>query len=72
MGEDCDHNEYWAFIHDTERVYIKRDGNQWWYYDESWEIQQLKEACNPKGVRERELLDSIERVQTLLNLKENY
>ena len=31
----------------------------------------MKEACNPKGIRERELLESLERVIPILDLKEN-
>ena len=70
LGKDSERSEYWFFKEEPSKLFIKKledsDGMVdtgevkqqsivWYYYDEEIQFDQLVEACNIKGVRERRL-----------------
>lgn len=83
LGKDADRNEYWHFKEDPERVYIQKEEAQehedpyavaeakiyWQYIDEEEKFDQLIESMNPKGIRERKLLEGLRRCRDRLKLK---
>lgn len=84
LGKDASRNEYWHFKEDPERVYIRieevvatdpdsaiQTPNKvyWQYIDEEEKFDMLVESMNPKGVRERKLLESLRKCKDRLKLK---
>mmetsp|Transcript_24403 Transcript_24403/g.21585 ORF Transcript_24403/g.21585 Transcript_24403/m.21585 type:complete len:475 (-) Transcript_24403:1751-3175(-) len=67
IGQDCNKTEYWVFFFDPSRVYVKYPAvmqstdsvDSWYYYDSKTEIDNLMKSLNPRGVREKNLLDTL-------------
>lgn len=84
LGKDASRNEYWHFKEDPERVYIRKEEVMqtdpdspfqppnkvhWQYIDEEEKFDMLVESMNPKGIRERKLLESLRKCKDRLKLK---
>lgn len=71
LGKDCSRNEYWHFKEDPERIYLRTDSCKWQYLDEEQAFEQLLESLNPKGIREKKLLESLKKCKERLKLQKS-
>jgi benzoyl-CoA reductase/2-hydroxyglutaryl-CoA dehydratase subunit BcrC/BadD/HgdB len=72
LGKDADRNEYWHFKEDAERIYVRIEESpevRWFYIDEEDKFDTLVESMNPRGIRERKLLDSLKKSKDRLKLR---
>mmetsp|Transcript_2953 Transcript_2953/g.2783 ORF Transcript_2953/g.2783 Transcript_2953/m.2783 type:complete len:93 (+) Transcript_2953:2141-2419(+) len=44
---------------------------RWFYYDEEDQFNNLVDACNQKGIRERKLQDNLKRIAERMKLKKS-
>lgn len=71
LGKDCQRYEYWHFKEDSERIYIRTDQQKWQYLDEEQSFDQLIESLNPKGIREKKLIEGLKKCKERLKLKKS-
>jgi len=69
VGVDVHRSEYWAFQAEPTRLYVRvpeiiSTEEEWYYYDKKSELNQLIDSLNPKGIKEKNLLESL---QDLIN-----
>lgn len=71
LGKDANRNEYWFFREDPERIYMRagEESVSWHYLDEEVKFEQLVDSMNPKGIRERKLLEGLKKCKDRLKLK---
>ena len=74
LGRDCEKNEYWFFKEEPGRLYVKAcaaDSSEcrWEFYDDSESFEQLVAGLVPKGVREKELHENLEKLRGRLRFE---
>ena len=69
LGKDACRSEYWHFKEDSERIYVRHENETWYYLDSEEKFEQLLEALNPKGIRERKLIENLRKCKERLKLK---
>jgi len=71
LGRDGDKHEYWYFREEPSKVFVKKQGQDWFYYEHEKEIELLFNSLNSKGIRERKLLENSRKILDKLKVKKN-
>jgi len=69
LGRDGDRQEYWYFREEPSKVFVKKQGQHWFYYEHESEIELLFNSLNSKGIRERKLLENSRKILDKLKVK---
>ena len=59
MGKDKEERDYWFVLNQQDKLFVSEKSGDWFYYDIP-AINELSKTLNPKGVRERSLLESLQ------------
>ena len=74
LGQDGNMNEYWFFKDDPMRLFVKRleDNKHYWYFlDREEKFEQFFESLNPRGIREKKLIENLKKVRLSLKMKKS-
>jgi Williams-Beuren syndrome DDT (WSD), D-TOX E motif len=69
LGRDCEKNEYWYFKEEPSKMFVKRPEGEWFYYENETEINALFVSLNPKGIREKKLIENSKKILDKLKVK---
>lgn len=72
LGQDAYMNEYWFFKDDPGRLFIKKsegETHSWYFLDKEDKFEQFFESLNPRGVREKKLIENLKKVRPSLKMK---
>jgi hypothetical protein len=71
-------SEYWFFKDDPMRLFSKRlvtdeDGQtyKWFFIDREDEFEQFFESLNPKGIREKKLIENLKKIRISLKMRKS-
>lgn len=69
LGRDCEKSEYWYFKEEPSKMFVKRPEGEWFYYENETEINALFVSLNPKGIREKKLIENSRKILDKLKVK---